>query len=366
MKHTRIYLFLIIGVVGLAVIYFFLRDTTSPSLIKVYKSTPVPTRTEVSPPTSVSEASHSHSHPHAEEEPSEVMLRFYREAAGEKGSPKFHRWMAYLDSKEGRAFINSLPSLEDILEKSKSFGFFQNYPERQAFTDSIYREHFPTGTVDENEHIIRKLMAEAILEHSLYTEDRPHTPRSREIMTALSKEDPVHAWLEKKFGPDGIPMTKWVFSTFEEIRLVEQEKYLAAENNETPARINDSTGSERSPSEIELPPGDGQTHANTRDFSEDVLNVEDLLSDDANTQQAGIERTTPLTLTPTSPESPELPTNKSLKTALRKQFSPERFHRALQTLNRYGPEEGLRRLKDTDPEVAKQVEQLLPKTQGED
>lgn len=53
-----------------------------------------------------------------------------------------------------------------------------------------------------------------------------------------------------------------------------------------------------------------------------------------------------------------------IKTAFRDQFSPERFNRALQTLNQYGTEEGLRRLKESDPEVAKRIERLLSKHQG--
>jgi len=57
-------------------------------------------------------------------------------------------------------------------------------------------------------------------------------------------------------------------------------------------------------------------------------------------------------------DRPELPTYENMETTLREQFSPARFNRAMQTLDRYGPEEGLRRLKDADPEVAKQVERL--------
>ena len=56
------------------------------------------------------------------------------------------------------------------------------------------------------------------------------------------------------------------------------------------------------------------------------------------------------------PTLPVAPTGEELETALREQFSPEHFERALSTLERYGPEEGLRRLKESDPEVAKQVE----------
>ena len=59
------------------------------------------------------------------------------------------------------------------------------------------------------------------------------------------------------------------------------------------------------------------------------------------------------------PAAPERPIDVTLEKALRSQFSPQRFTRAIQTLNQYGPEEGLRRLKAADPEVAAQVERLL-------
>ena len=54
--------------------------------------------------------------------------------------------------------------------------------------------------------------------------------------------------------------------------------------------------------------------------------------------------------------TPEIPSEEDFQTALRQRFSPERFNTAMQTLNRYGPEEGLRRLKASDPEVAKYIE----------
>ena len=65
-------------------------------------------------------------------------------------------------------------------------------------------------------------------------------------------------------------------------------------------------------------------------------------------------------------EVPELANGTCLDTTLHLQFSPDRFTRAMKTLNRYGPKEGLRMLKESDLEVAKQVERLLPKPQGDD
>ena len=65
------------------------------------------------------------------------------------------------------------------------------------------------------------------------------------------------------------------------------------------------------------------------------------------------------------PTAPELPPDMTVEKALRAQFSPQRFTRAIQTLNQYGPEEGLRRLKAADPEVAAQVERLLQRKSAE-
>ena len=56
---------------------------------------------------------------------------------------------------------------------------------------------------------------------------------------------------------------------------------------------------------------------------------------------------------------PAFPTDARLETQLRERFSPDRFSTATQTLRRYGPEEGLRRLKASDPEVATHIERFL-------
>ena len=58
---------------------------------------------------------------------------------------------------------------------------------------------------------------------------------------------------------------------------------------------------------------------------------------------------------------PEMPTEESIASELSSQLSPERLSpqrvaTAMQTLSQYGPEEGLRRLKESDPEIASQIE----------
>ena len=54
------------------------------------------------------------------------------------------------------------------------------------------------------------------------------------------------------------------------------------------------------------------------------------------------------------------------ETELREHFSSERFDRAIQTLNQYKPAERLRKLKESDPEVATHVERLIQQYKGDD
>ena len=64
-----------------------------------------------------------------------------------------------------------------------------------------------------------------------------------------------------------------------------------------------------------------------------------------------------IVITEVSPEPPALPTEQEFEASLREQFSKERFERVMDTLERYGEEEGLRRLRESDPEIARQMEQ---------
>lgn len=56
---------------------------------------------------------------------------------------------------------------------------------------------------------------------------------------------------------------------------------------------------------------------------------------------------------------PNFPSEADFQQTLREHFSPQRFNTAMRTLSRYGPEEGLRRLKDSDPEIATHMERLI-------
>ena len=71
-------------------------------------------------------------------------------------------------------------------------------------------------------------------------------------------------------------------------------------------------------------------------------------------------------VTQVSSELLALLADEEFETSLRERFSSERFERALDTLEQYGPEEGLRRLKAEAPEIAEQVERQRNKKQLEE
>ena len=68
-----------------------------------------------------------------------------------------------------------------------------------------------------------------------------------------------------------------------------------------------------------------------------------------------------------SDEHPDTPSGipSNLETTLKAQFSSERFERAMDTLDQYGSEEGLRHLRENDPEVANQIERHRNRSRSE-
>ncbi|RKU24543.1 hypothetical protein C6499_16520 [Candidatus Poribacteria bacterium] len=51
---------------------------------------------------------------------------------------------------------------------------------------------------------------------------------------------------------------------------------------------------------------------------------------------------------------------KQIETLLREDFSPDRFTHAMETLNRYGPTDGIRKLAEEDSEIATYLRSTLP------
>ena len=110
-----------------------------------------------------------------------------------------------------------------------------------------------------------------------------------------------------------------------------------------------------------------ETSANT-EFSEHIIEppskasrdaVPELPDDAIRESDTDIDTALIELFTPELSEQLKLFPEADAETALRARFSHQRFSTALQTLKQYGLEEGLRRLKESDPEIAKQIQGSL-------
>ena len=213
-KASFIAMFVVIGAASF--LWFSQRQTETPEVKKVYKAT-TPSQTPAFTGHATSEHSHTESHTHPEERPSDHYIRLMKERVRENPSPKSQRYLAFLESKEGRAFIDNLSTFEELYEMKKRFGYYQESPLDAAIIDGKYREHHPTGSVDENEPIIRDLIAEAILDTELHKEENLDVYHKMDVVLNLISEDQLSSWLFKKFGTDSIQMSKWFLPVFEEV-----------------------------------------------------------------------------------------------------------------------------------------------------
>lgn len=344
-------MFVVIGAASF--LYFSQRETKPPEVKKVYKAT-TPSQTSAFTGHSTSEHPHTGSHTHPEERPSDHYIKLLKKRVEENPSPKRQRYLAFLESEEGRAFIDNLSTFEEFYEMKKRFGYYQESPLDGAIIDGKFREHFPTGTVDENEPIVRDLIAEVILDIELHKEENPDPYRILDVILSPILKDKLLSWLFKKFGTDSIEKNKWLIPVVEETRLAAREKFLAAGKTAEPPPLTDDIKP--------IQPLDPQENDGLP--SGDAFSTSEL--ERAPQSDAELEGKLAELLTSDPPELLELSTEENSETTLRERFSPERFNRAMQTLSRHGPEEGLRKLKETDPELAQQVERLINRKQEGD
>lgn len=118
--------------------------------------------------------------------------------------------------------------------------------------------------------------------------------------------------------------------------------------------------------DIETAPPNFIPESRTTEIAEENSNTQ-LLPGEKNETQ-----TTPFEQIPQSLEAleteltenifaniPKMPNNGDFEKTLRERFSPHRFNAAMQALTQYGPQEGLRRLKESDPDIATHIERLI-------
>ena len=284
----------------------------------------------------------------------------------ELARPNTQKWINVYDSPEYLELVK-----EEIESGSYSRRKFWNILESQGipvdwgvFTQ-LFRKVFPTGEPEDYEPEMRLEMAKLFLaaEPVDLTDSIAVLRQRLEVYSKFIRQgDKNFAWLAGRFDIDfdgaimgnteNNPAFKWVKDVQRNAAsIVANAEATGAPGTDanTSASPWDLSSVMESPSashsEIEAP--------TTPDTSGSVLMT------DAEIEAAiekSLTRQTPDILTNQQPDTPsEIQSN--LENNLKAQFSSERFERAMDTLERYGTEEGLRRLRENDPEVANQIEQ---------
>ena len=267
-------------------------------------------------------------------------------------NPETKRAFELVISPEYIEFMQTKPSIREQDEFWAKHGFFSD-PDRFM---KAFREQFPTGEPEDFEPEMRRKYAEL---YKGFTEENQIEIVLTQTPKFLSNPR-TRAWMKGYFNRDG-NFTAWTSSIRQEILDANSQKGTA----EQAPRPTDSSAPDELDMFLDLFEQDDVTEE--KDLQRDVGTP--AVFEESNTADipdGSQERPEVVTLDALEP--PELPTDKSVETQLRahfdsERFSPKRLNTALQTLNRYGPEEGLRRLNAADPEIAEYVKRTLRKQQ---
>ena len=266
------------------------------------------------------------------------------------------------------AFIKYLEKGDNSSRAWYEFLETQGWPSMQPVFFDVFRDEFPTGSPADYEPEMRQQIAEMFLVTEPVAPinvEEATLQRARVVAELMTKERRGRAWFMGQFGVDwdGVfqveqpgmennPSLKWMSD-------VQRNAASIVANAET-AGI-DSPATERSASSWDMS-SVGESPSAPHSGTEVPATVDTFESTHSTDTEimAEIERS----LTSQPPDIPAAPSpgklgesQSNLEASLKSQFSSERFDRAMDTLDRYGPEEGIRRLRENDPEVAKQIDQ---------
>ena len=215
-----------------------------------------------------------------------------------------------------------------------------------------FREHFPTGEYAEYEPDMRKRLAELFLETGLLptaTNDEENVRQTIGVLSQFRSEaEANNVWMRGYFN-GYVGDLEWAQEVRENAaRIVTDADSVDA----FPPFTESAPVAEPTPTKVAEENLDNEPEPML--FSEETPTAEGLKQAPATVGE--IEAKFLKTL---FPDERELPTESSIENVVREQFSPQRFNAAVQTLSQYGPQEGLRRLKASDPEIAIYVERLI-------
>ena len=256
--------------------------------------------------------------------------------------------------RESQAYQDFLAADPDSMKDFLDFYAAQGVELPQAAFLGIFREifeeEFQGKSAAELEPEMRQKLSMFLWEHNIHAGTDTKAEGFEDVIIAFFVEDANIAWAMQYFEGDYFAIGRWATDVLQ---------HSGPTATESPA-LSETTGAS-SPAQGQLPDMAPQGGSETmQSVTSSSLEFEVIVEPDAD---IFTERETGSQAGLTLEEAKS--TDESLETSLRESFSSARFSSALETLNRYGPEEGLRRLKAADPVVAAHVSRFLHKQQEE-
>ncbi len=232
-----------------------------------------------------------------------------------------------------------------------------------AYTQ-LFRKVFPTGEPEDYEPEMRLELAKLFLaaEPVDPADSRAVLRQGLAVYSKFIKEgDKTFPWLAGRFD---IEFDGAIFGNIENNPAFEWVKDVQR-NAASIVAAAETAGGDAPETQAAAPSWDMSSVMENPSVSSDTTTEES-----PSISPPVIDALEPPAISNSAPDVPkaltELPTVEGLETILKSQFSSERFEQAMDTLDRYGPEEGLRRLREGDPEVANQIERHRNRSRSED
>ena len=284
----------------------------------------------------------------------------------ELADPEIQKRLAVYDSPGFLDFMKDVHSTELTERKWNDFLESQGLPVKREYPE-MFRHYFPTGEPEDYEPEMRLKFARMFIAQAPVDLTNPLAAagqRRKVILEFLKKSDADIVWYVGQFGDDwdtaghikreGEPRS----SAREWLTDVQRNAASIVANVEAAEALEIDTAPSASSWDLS-----SVMESTSASHSEMAVPTTLDTSESAPMTNAEIRAEIESSLTPQPPDIPTAPSpdklgeiQSNLEASLKLQFSSERFERAMETLEQYGPEEGLRRLRENDPEVAKQVE----------
>ena len=215
-----------------------------------------------------------------------------------------------------------------------------------------FREYFPTGEYVDYEPEMRKRLAELFLETGLSstaTNDEASVRQTIGVLSQFRSEAEANSvWMRGYFN-GYVGDLEWAQEVRENAASIVTD---ADRVDSLPTFTESDTVDEPTPIDVaEESAGD---EPESLLLSEEAPTIEDVTLGPPTIEEIEAELRKTL-----FPDERTLPTQSNIEEVLREQFSPQRFNAAVQTLSQYGPQEGLSRVKESDPEIAIYIERLI-------